>query len=1610
MATPKSFSDYMREAQASLGMSRPTGGSIDVSQVNRFGLGSANTQQAQQGSQDPLSWLIDILTRPLSGVTNVIQSGVDAAVESQQALRQGDFGGFLGATLKGANPAGNFLSGMFSTDPEQHRTFSEVIEQSTDKIGSLNPEYVDVVDNVNPVLKGTLGLAGDILADPLMWVPGAAIVKGAGLAARGAKAGAGALSGALRGGKGVEAAERAGEAALRGAAKTPRATAAGADAAQAERSVIDMITPELREQAIRNPELMAKHSDVLAESARREVAKAAQTEQAIEVSKALNMFKPMTIQERIGPKVPTLAEAKPIPFAETGGGKVAPSGKNWLPVAANLASKSPKKVAFNNPLDGKVYNLSKVLKLALDGDSRALKVARSYYDNIYVPKFAEGKANKQWVDALGNPTRAPRGSKTKTIDTIYDSLGAYRMFKAENIEAVTKALGPNLVKALDRFSSNQGFEKAVSELRAILDQSLDVTTLKELKPPTRSLLETMGIKPESIPTGMRRPKDMPNTEPVASNLAETAAEQAAKMGESGKRSGRVDLDTALSIAQQGLRQGIMRDLIKKVVDSKYPFRSGRVGAHRTADTYGDGMARILAQANEYFQWNLWKHLFAQKSASNLNRLAAEAGIKYGPHAAAYKSEWGRTVMRLQERALDEHGIPLVMGVGDDTIPLGMSQLLDILQVADEDVILRTFWNGGTAVPATNLMDAAVVAVKGGDKAEIEKMLRQVTTRHKRSNGSVVKLPNNLVRGGRYGNKMYTGDVLVRELTDLIDNSRNTLREVVADNAAAFDKRRLSEAGLIADSILDDLEAMYNAKKGFGSLLEGINDTSSRVASLANEFGATQDATNIADTVIKSVIPKGDQAAAKSAVNTAKALDDADNLAKGQKAAAEQAQKGYEAQATALLEDMGVGFRSSDDIGEVIGSRIHNGILRKIFPVFSRTFGMDKNLAKQFLQREGSYRTLLSAYTDALNFINRSGLQIPDLANLFQNARHGLPGKPETAEVQKVFERLWGQIFDTAPGSVGSVNNAFLRNGNNLENVNRILRDNKLPDDIVFDITELDKAAKSGRLGEEMLRQANDWDLSSDPVSLLYGIYKSFVDVQVEQTIVQDFLKIANDLGAFSKEAKAGFVQIDPSEFPRFGAYLPTDRFINEDVLSNLRQIDTLWHQPMDLKGPLGKFIRDVYQPALQAWKYGMTLPNPTHHIRNGISDLTLTGLAEGFNPAMHKRAIDAAFQAMATRNSYEGVDTVRMLQGMEQLPDAGKIVASGEVGEITADALYTAMRNRGNLLSYRFLEHINEDKIFGEGSSNLARLWDSIQSSVPVENIGKVSEWRDHFVRLQHAAVFIEKNINNTKAYKNLDELLDAASDQVRKWHPDGTDLTRAEQYFRLIIPFYSWQRKAIPLIAEALLTQPARVTVIPKAQYNLAVMMGINPDSLANPFPEDQLFPSFMTEQISGPIAKIDGRYYGINPGFAANDILNEWVGANPFRSLAGMTSPFLKVPFELLAGGQVGTGARINDYSDYLDSNIPLVGALSRMTGTSVTGSLISSIAGEGLDPQYQIRRGNYQPGERQTIGALNWLLGLGIQPMSMPSQINYAEIEKRDASGVRSSEDMVREWLLR
>lgn len=1602
MADKPTAADYLADAQRkatiNLQGQRPV---ADTAGIAPFNISS----QARQGPQDALSWVVDILTRPLSGVTNTVQTQVNRSANQQKALQQGDVGGVLGSIGEGlldaVLPARHFLSGMFSTDPEQHRTFSDVIEQSTDAFGSLDPKYVNVQDNVNPVLKGGAGLVLDIAGDPLTWIPGAQIAKAGSLFAKGAKLGITGAKGALDALSGASSAAKIVDDAVAvagaQAAKTTRPTATEVTehaASRIERAGADDLSrgdPEFQRIYQEHLDAISGLSDDAFERAldtriqgvvAREIERSARSTAGKQLQEGLDSLGPMTIRDIKRVPGVTAKSAKPVPLrtmAETRGPDGAPV-PGWVD---QVAATPVEQLDFFGKNAQAVKNMA---MQAIQGNKRALGEIEKLYVREYLPRFASAKSQGKIMGANFREMKPTKARVIEGPETVLDSLANFRAQLAKNADAVTARFGKPLTQALARFDNAANFDKAVSRLKGILDQSIDVTTLRRLTPPDVAALERLGIRADAIPTGLK-PQAAANKEPLAEG---NLAEQVAKMGDGG-----AEQADAVRFAQAALERTIFRDLDRANLAKEYPLQT-KTGTLRTEDQYGAGWGRNHREANTFFQYNLSRTLTEEVGSWITRNYGKTVG---GRARAEIMSTQLRQAMRLAERALDQQGVPLTIGVGPKRIPLSTSQILDALDRIDHPTTLWAFYNADTAMPWTNLSDAVYSALSGGTREHIEAMLRQTSTRHIAADGRPKPLPNNMIQGGgRYGRgPALKSDDMIRQLTDLIDRSRPLFNQIVAENAQALGARGIDETFDIVDNVLSNLEQLKATPGAMGSLLEEIADTSTRVTQIAKDFGMMKASRDMGEAVIDSTVPLTDQVLAQGATKVDDLLRNIEAAEEAHQATVKVTQRTYE---DLLENDPFITGGNVTDLGLKVDQVVGRGILGKVLPIFSRRAGAER-VYPNWMRSENIFRTLVSRYHTRLSALARTGLEREDLANRLVNARNGVP---TTDPVVTELRDLWGQMFGNGTRAGTLIDNAFFRNGNNIHHLNQMFERDGLAD-FVFDVEKAQSVSKAEGISvmEAAARQAAEWEIK-DPLDTLSRMYQSFVSMQTHQTLAQQFTKMAKDLGATSRAPQAGYSLVgNDSGRSIFAKYLPDNLYFRDDVLHEMQVVDNLIQQTMDLSGPLGTFVREVYQPLQQAWKYGMTLPNPTHHIRNLISDYSLTYYANGIKGA--RRANTAAFQAMAAHDGYDGWSAVKALQGMETLPNAGHVVAKGALGEITADGLYSALSNRGNLMTFQHLEQLNAPITKGVlgpedaemvGRGPLAQLWENVHGSSLAHKIGGVSEARDHFSRLQHAAQFIIQNIDNTKAYKSLDELLDAASDATRKWHPDGTDMTRAEQYFRLLIPFYSWQRKAIPLIIESMLTHPGRVMSIPKAQYNLAVAMGVNPDSLSDPFPQDQLFPSYMTEDISGPIAEIDGNYYGINPGFAANDVLNQWVGGNPLRSLLGSTSPLIRSPFEIAAGGQVGTGARINDYSDYIDSQTPGLSQISRMTGNSVTGSLVSMLQGQGLDPQYQIAQGNKDPLAGPALSALNWLTGAGITNMSLPNAINYAEIEKRNREG--------------
>jgi hypothetical protein len=625
-------------------------------------------------------------------------------------------------------------------------------------------------------------------------------------------------------------------------------------------------------------------------------------------------------------------------------------------------------------------------------------------------------------------------------------------------------------------------------------------------------------------------------------------------------------------------------------------------------------------------------------------------------------------------------------------------------------------------------------------------------------------------------------------------------------------------------------------------------------------------------------------------------------------------------------------------------------------------------------------------------------------------------EPEVIAAWTDLMRHAGKMFNVGPNAVDNIlGNEMFRTGAGIDYINdmlsqyRVLGDDVTPPGGIY--INMDEARNVARAkGITLLEAAADqwrtWPVK-DPVDFLARMNAASIRMASDVAFVEKFIARAKAEGlAFSKKAE-GLVPLRPKGESRYGRLFQEDVYVPEEIAAIFQRIDEVSRESRALESELGKFINRTLDPITNTWKYAITLPRPGHHLRNLNGDLSFTFFAEGLS--QFASSASDAFKVLSLENKYEGVDFLRVVTGQgSPIPRNTTVLSKGNFGDITADQILQAAKERGLLPPGRVIEDLYDTEMGASRFREALEKGQAVISLGAAARGGKVedvlmgiSEARDHFARLQHFIQIIRKaqrgdyitrGVFRVTKPKNLDELFDIGAERVFKFHPDVTQLSAFEtKYLRRIIPFYSWTRGAVTALAESMIMQPGRLNIPNKAAYNIAIASGIDPNSLYDPFPDDQLFPSFLREEMQGPQWEMGGRYYGISPGIASWDVFN-MLGPDPIRGIVGSTNPLLRAPIELLAGSSLGTGARIRDVSDYVDSSIPGVNYISSVSGTSVSGSLASLLTGGGFDPQYQFAAGNKGP-QDQLTSVINWLTGIGLKDYSRPNYINYAEIELRN-----------------
>lgn len=1549
--------------------------------------------------QSPLNWALDMLSRPLYGATTAVAGALEGVAKSQEE------GNPLSAAGGIAAIPTNFLAGLFDTTGGEgtKRSYGDIMEEYTDRFGKINdPDYVDRENNVDPVLRGVGGFALDVLADPLTWLPGGLIVKGVKGVGGLAKTGVEAVETAVKGARGAEKVADTAEAAARVADDVP------AQAAPVARQVDEAVEDVNPFQAEARQPRSAEPVDVTAPPPAPKVdfVSWAKTVKTPEVQKALSKYEDLLSKgEKVTPAQLSKAEKNLADlYKASNGAKAAPveAGERTLAQVIGDAPKTPMiRQELQSVLDsvgqkGAAPKLDKVWLTAnrnkiINDIPLSLSGAPGRFTTLFrdnPAQFVQGTkalSVERAVRIMSNETLdegtrtyarklieyAHRTSVGASIPDVTDALVAFTMRKQADAAKMEDVLGAPLFKEISKKSTPKAMDATIRKVLGALDPEANLERFYAANPRLGDALnDSLGV-PRYV-----RPQ---------ANTAEEVAEVVTRVNDNPAVSRVLAklLREDLPISQEFFKKHVARKGSVAFTDVDSQLRSG------------NRFLELNTMTQQTLSKYLWKEIEDAASKVLGKPLQETRGMPRNRAVeAAYQEVGGELVAALQA-----FGVKLHIGIGDDLLPITFPEVYKIVGDAIPSDAMKQFvlYNGGTRVAVTPLLQAAHRAVMAGDTVA-DDVLRQEVAEiisgklkwgEKGARGEA--LPNNIADNAKAAKFKTTSEKLVNTLADAVVAARGALASRIAVNADMWTKRGLDESAKLGQTELNRLKSILGDDV-FDDSVEAISKIGRSVADEGTAIGSTQSSVDAATTVVESAVGdlavKTAQTMSKVKEAVGKGASRGASVSRGSQKVSDDIEDELAELGNQKMPDLEepssvpVGVDESVPALDLASMKPDPVVAQQGFVgtflngfrgVFDQTYGIDRlwNVSHSKRTNAGEYMGRVIGH---LRELRKSPLDIQVAA--LKAVQSGVPNSsPEIQAAVKAVEAIISPIFGSGPSTL--LNNKFLSVEKDLDHINAVLRMKKVPDDF--------------RLSED-LNEWRNWDIT-DPTRTLLGLADAAATVVEHRAIVGNFVSTMKAEKLISETPKPGMVRLADSGGSTFARLVPEGIYVDKEMASQLHRLDVLTRTSRQFSGEVGKFINETYMPLQSIWKQLITVFRPGHHMRNIAGNNFMSWIDRGNRHFLSSQK--DAMKTLAVKNNYSDVDLVNALKsfGDEAAPTGGDVIVRGRYGDFTTNEVYDIAEKNGLFSTYAS----SEDLLLDAGKGKIARVGDAISNSKIGALAGNVSHAIDHHAKLQHL-IQILKQESGTGRYVRYgrritrQKMIEAAIRDIKRSHPDALMLTPTESKFRFVVPFYTWFAKTLPFAMESAARNPGRVVAIPKASYNLAVATGVNPDSLSDPFPEDQLFPSYITEGVFGPqFVGPDGEYININPGVPQFDLLKD-IGSDPIRGAAGMVSPLIRMPAELLSGGQWSTGAQIKDTSDYLDQNLPIVNYIANLTGNSVTGSVPSLLSGQGLDPQRQVAAGN--KGELdKALTFTNWFSGLNAQNWSRPNIINYAEIEKRN-----------------
>lgn len=1151
-------------------------------------------------------------------------------------------------------------------------------------------------------------------------------------------------------------------------------------------------------------------------------------------------------------------------------------------------------------------------------------------------------------------SRVDDGKSFTTLDELENAVNA-GLVSLDDLQGLLKLTGAKSIAGLKK-SSTTMLNRAARLEQEFFNRGKKSRVSSKAKPK----VERGPLKPEddiwAVQTEARASTALADVKP-----ADEIIEAVARGDESAFDAAKPTLTAAqVQDLRAALDDATFKNLVNPQDLEKYPHLSNR-GAKRTHRTPGTGHGRWLNSWNMRSQADVFSALISRQA-----KRLRDSGLK-GPRRSAAAYDEMIQALRAVDLAYKKQGITPVLGQGNTGLPMSIADVFDSLP---RPLVEKHAFDYGFAISPTAWLESAEAVLNFGLGRLDANMARQAIV------DSIYKSTS------RNGNTWYASPIVrpgnksvkADQAKSVVDAFAKTMVENVAPlmqrlevNSAARSIKIGEHAAAMTDEVIDSAILVFtdpkfsmgDAVNMLGRTRAAVDDAAKRMGNVSDE--AKQIAKDEVEIRLSGMVGPGDMAE----VRAAKAMEAATTPTE-KTAVALKTHQSRADEALSALDDV-------SDLGDAAHARLNNGIVRTFAPVLSKfdpQFG--HRTLHPWLHRERNFtHENAIRYRVALGNLNKmvAATGDPDAArkvwNAIQNG-HEITEGP-LAPIYQQMSVAANKILD----------NLVERNGFDYSHINAHLERLGVPD--------------TYRLGPD--ERWRKWADVEDPLDILDRTHAALQAASIEATIGRDFTTTFG-----SKTKKPGYVRVGDREGKTIiYRFIDDKQYYPKELVTELVHLDKVMQQSRHIEGDFGNFISKYYDPIIHAWKSGLTIYRPGHHVRNLVGDVTLSFLAGVTNP----RYYSTAARVMGDQaGKYKDFDSIAALSGFAEKgynPPGAKSVAGATVNvgrnkvSVGSSEIYQAAYRQGLLPDYRLLE----DTAFSKAEE--AKIFGNINKPKPfggrVQKLASdVSQYRDHYVRLAHFIHAIENG-----RYASLDEAFEAAGRQVRKWHPDGSDLANFEhKYMRRTFMFYSWVRKAIPLVLEAAVMQPGRTMVFPKSMYALAEANGVNLDSLSDPFPTDTLFPEFLTDEVTGPaFGNAAEGYMGIDPGNPTADVFNDFLNKRPDRAFMGSLTPWFRIPVELSTGTSSRLGTPIQDTSDYIDSQIPIVSNIANITNRSASTGF--------TQPQRDadVTAGGLPRGDSEgldTLALINALTGIGLRDYNKDNYNRLAQIQMGERIGER------------